>query len=93
MINVTFKNRFHFLIKKENILGIKFPDNNVLASTDEIKVRYYNLERPLKLSNMEHYKIKIVFEDSDGLKQVETTLWRVTDKLVILKQWVLIPIQ
>ncbi|HLC83124.1 MAG TPA: hypothetical protein VJI69_04775 [Bacteroidia bacterium] len=80
------------LIEKENISGLKFPDTDVLTSKDEIKMRFSNLERALKLGNLEHNKIKIVFEDSGGLKQVNTTVWGVTDKRVILKQGVVIPI-
>lgn len=91
MINATYSNR-PVSIEKENIQGLKFPANDVLASSDEIKIRYSNLERALKLGNLEHNKIKIVFEDADGLKQVETTVWGVTDKRVILKHGVLIPI-
>lgn len=91
MINTTNINS-PISVEKESIVGLKFPDNDVLSSTDEIKIRYSNLERALKLGNLEHNKIKIVFEDSDGVKQVETTVWGVTDKRVILKQGVLIPI-
>ncbi len=80
------------LIEKENISGLKFPENDVLNSAEEIKNRYSNLERALKLGNLEHNKIKITFEDSEGLKQVNTTVWGVTDKRVILKQGVVIPI-
>lgn len=80
------------LIEKENIRGLKFPENDVLSSKDEIKIRNADLERAMKLGNLEHNKIKIVFEDSEGVKQVETTVWGVTDKRVILKQGILIPI-
>jgi hypothetical protein len=79
-------------IDKENISGLKFPDQDVLSSKDEIRARLLNLERALKLGNLEHNKIKIVFEDSDGIKMVNTTVWGVTDKRVILKQGVVIPI-
>ncbi len=79
-------------IEKENITGLKFPETDVLTSKDDIKIRNANLERALKLGNLEHNKIKIVFEDTEGLKQVETTVWGVTDKRVILKQGVVIPI-
>ena len=79
-------------IEKEKISGLKFPINDVLVTKDEIKMRTANLERAMKLGNIEHSKMKIVFEDSDGMKQVETTIWGVTDKRVILKQGVLIPI-
>lgn len=79
-------------IEKENISGLKFPDADVLNSAEEIKNRFSNLERALKLGNLEHNKIKIIFEDSEGVKQVNTTVWGVTDKRVILKQGVVIPI-
>lgn len=81
------------LIEKENISELKFPDMDVLTSKDEVKMRFTNLERALKLGNLEHNKIKIIFEDSEGIKQVNTTVWGVTDKRVILKQGVVIPIQ
>ena len=79
-------------VEKENINGLKFPETEVLLSADHKKMRMANLERALTLGNLEHNKIKIVFEDSEGLKQVETTVWGVTDKRVILKQGVVIPI-
>ena len=80
------------LIEKENIRGLKFPDGDVLSAIDDIKIRASDLERALKLGNIEHNKIKIVFEDDEGPKHVETTVWGVTDSRVILKQGVLIPI-
>ena len=79
-------------VQKEMISGFRFPDKEVLTSKDDMKIRLGDLERALKLGNLEHNKIKIVFEDTDGIKQVETTVWRVTDKRVILKQGIMIPI-
>lgn len=80
------------LIEKENIAGLKFPEEDVLISKDDIKIRSANLERAMKLGNLEHNKIKIIFEDTSGLKEVITTVWGVTDKRVILKQGIVIPI-
>ncbi len=79
-------------VEKEMISELKFPENEVLSSADAIKIRTASLERAMKLGNLEHNKIKIIFEDSEGVKQVETTVWGVTDKRVILKQGVVIPI-
>jgi uncharacterized protein (UPF0248 family) len=80
------------IIEKESVAGLKFPEDDVLTVKDDIKIRNSNLERAMKLGNLEHGKIKIIFEDSTGLKQVETTVWGVTDKRVILKQGLVIPI-
>ncbi len=41
---------------------------------------------------MERSKTRIYFEDNDPRKVVETTVWAVTDKSVILKRGVGIPI-
>ena len=35
-------------------------------------------------------KVKIIFEDVDGLKKVETTIWGFTDKNVIFKRTTII---
>ncbi|OFY87166.1 MAG: hypothetical protein A3F72_16825 [Bacteroidetes bacterium RIFCSPLOWO2_12_FULL_35_15] len=80
------------LISKEEISGLHFPNHEVLSCKDAILLRHTNLENALKLGNIENHKIKIIFQDNQGLKQVETTIWGVTDKRVILKQGVLIPI-
>lgn len=79
-------------IEKENISDLKFPETEVLKSKEDILTRARNLERALKLGNLQHSKIKIVFEDTQGIKQVDTTIWGVTDKRIILKRGVLIPI-
>lgn len=79
-------------IEKEKIDSLKFPKNDVLTDTKLIKERESELNKALTLGNLEHTKIKIYFEDDLSKKLVETTVWGVTDKRVILKQGVVIPI-
>lgn len=81
------------VIEKEKIENLKFPSSEVLTDAEKIKERKTDLERALALGNLEHTKIKIFFEDDQSRKVVETTVWGVTDKRVILKQGVVIPIQ
>lgn len=80
------------LIEKEQVEDLKFPDLEVLSSPDEIFKRKQDLERALSLGNNEQIKIRIYFEDNSSAKYVETTVWGVTDKRVILKQGMVIPI-
>jgi hypothetical protein len=80
------------LIEKESVSGLHFPDQEVLNSAEAIKERQAELTRALSLGNLEHLKIKIYFEDSVSLKIVDTTVWGLTDKRIILKQGVVIPI-
>ncbi len=79
-------------IEKEMISGLKFPDKEVLLESEKIKERLSELNRALSLGNLEKAKIKIFFEDDTSHKMVETTVWGITDKRVILKQGVVIPI-
>jgi hypothetical protein len=79
-------------IEKENISSLKFPNNEVLVDAEKRNDRMSDLNRALSLGNLEQTKIKIYFEDEHSFKVVETTVWGVTDKRVILKQGVVIPI-
>lgn len=79
-------------IDKEAISGLHFPDEEVLHDKDSIKLREADLQRALSLGNLEYQKIKIYFEDNESAKVVDTTVWGLTDKRVILKQGVVIPI-
>ncbi|MFM9987983.1 hypothetical protein [Flavobacterium sp.] len=80
------------IIEKELIDQLHFPVADVLDDKEEINQRNLDLDRALSLGNLEHSKIKIYFEDDQSKKVVETTIWGVTDKRVILKQGVVIPI-
>ncbi len=80
-------------IEKEDIPTLKFPDKEVLMDNELIKERAAELNRALLLGNLEHIKIKIYFEDDNARKVVETTVWGVTDKRVILKKDIVIPIK
>ena len=80
------------IIEKEDIASLKFPATDVLDDDNEIKTRMSEINRALSLGNLEHSKIKIFFEDNESKKIVNTTVWAVTDKNVILKQGVMIPI-
>ena len=82
----------HQVIDKEAITGLHFPDAEVLTDKEEIKQRAADLQRCLSLGNLEHSKIKIYFEDDTSSKVVDTTVWGLTDKRVILKQGIVIPI-
>jgi len=80
------------IISKESIAELVFPANEVLTNKEAIENRLLELERATTLGNVEHNKIKIIFEDDKGYKQVETTIWATTDKRIVLKGGVALPI-
>ncbi|MHA7060130.1 hypothetical protein ACWGOQ_0023080 [Aquimarina sp. M1] len=80
-------------IEKENIKFLTFPKEDVLNKRKDQIDRILELQRALSLGNLERQKVKIVFVDNKGFKKVETTIWGITDKEVILKQATIIPLE
>ena len=80
-------------IEKETISEMSFPNEDVLSNADERRQRRNELDRALILGNVDHSKVKIIFSDMTGMKQVETTIWAVTEERIILKSGMVIPIR
>ena len=81
-----------YVIEKDNVAGLHFPTEEVLESPEEIKQRSTDAQRGMLLGNNDKGKVKILFIDDEGVKQVETTIWAVTDTRVILKTGMGIPL-
>ncbi|MFT5336197.1 MAG: hypothetical protein ACJAY8_000538 [Sphingobacteriales bacterium] len=79
-------------IEKEEIVDCHFPSEEVLISVDQKKARTDALKKGETLGNLEHLKIKIIFEDDQSFKKVVTTIWAVGDTSIVLKKGVVIPI-
>lgn len=80
------------IIEKEAVANLKFPHEEVLTDPKARKLRSAELERGTTLGNIDHYKIKIIFEDDTSIKQVETTIWANGEENIVLKQGVTIPV-
>lgn len=80
------------VVEKEQIQFLKFPKEDVLDRESDQINRSLELKRALTLGNLEREKVKIYFVDNSGLKKVETTVWGITDKAVILKKSTIIPL-
>lgn len=87
------KSKIEFeMIEKEKIADLKFPAEDVLHSEEDRKQRWTDLERATTLGNLDKIKFKIYFADDKSHKYTETTIWGLTDKRVILKQGIMIPV-
>ncbi|MDF1672674.1 MAG: hypothetical protein P1U41_04175 [Vicingaceae bacterium] len=80
-------------VAKENISQLTFPKSDVLLDELKKKERQKRVERAMTLGNTRKSKVRIVFEDIEGVKTVETTIWGVTDNNIILKKTTVIPIR
>lgn len=90
---MTTTNATAKLIDKENVGDLSFPKEDVLSTTEERRKRRIELDRALILGNVDHSKVRIYFSDNEGYKQVETTIWAVTEERIILKSGMVIPIK
>jgi len=81
------------LVEKEDIAGFHFPLEEVSKSDKETGLLENELNRAISLGNLEHFKVKIYFEDDRKKKVVHTTIWAVTDNSIVLKQNIVIPIR
>ena len=79
-------------IEKELLDTLNFPQEEVLMDTEQINHRKYEAQRATKLGNSFNDKVKIIFEDAEGLKMVETTVWGVTENYLMLKRGMAIPL-
>jgi len=82
------------IIQKEDVSQLKFSKIDTLINNPQKKaLRCHYLHRASKLGNLLKTKVKIHFKDSFNKPMiVNTTIWAVTPKFVILKQGVTIPI-
>ncbi len=79
-------------VEKENIGTLHFPKTEVLVNDEEKKRRLHDLENATSLGNLEHNKIRIVFEDDIGIKYTETTVWATTEENIVLKSGITLPL-
>nr|WP_298999002.1 hypothetical protein [uncultured Allomuricauda sp.] len=86
------KNTKITVVDKENVPNLNFPKSDVLHKKQDQNRRCTSLFKAMRLGNLERHKVKILFKDDEGMKQVETTIWGVTNKRVILKKAINLPI-
>ena len=80
------------IVDKKIISELHFPNKEVLASETDIQQRKRDIERAILLGNNYKTKVKIIFADDEGVKQIKTTIWGVTDKRILLNKALVIPI-
>ena len=77
------------LIEKELIPELKFKNEYKAFQTPELKRK---LVEATRLGNSYKGKMRIEFEDDEGLKAVETTIWATGAKFICLKGGLWLPI-
>jgi len=80
-------------IEKEEVDNLIFPSKPIkLRTNEEQRSLVEKLMKAEKLGNLFKNKIEIVFQDEEGLKEVNTTIWAVGREHILLKKGVFIPV-
>jgi hypothetical protein len=83
----------HTTIPKERIPSLNFPHQPVAISDEQRKEIFWRMEQATRLGNGEHGKCRILFQDDEGLKAVETTIWAFDPQNIVLKYGMTIPVE
>ena len=76
-------------IEKEEVSKMTFHKEMDVEQHEELRQQ---LEQATRLGNGYHSKVSIYFQDDEGPKRVETTIWATGAKYICLKGGVWIPI-
>lgn len=79
-------------VEKEQLASLEFYPEEVLSTDLERQERSRNLYLGMVLGNAYKSKVKIVFKSLSGLNLVDTTIWAATDKNIVLKGGMLLPV-
>jgi hypothetical protein len=77
------------LVEKETIPTLSFKDKSRVKQHPDLRKQ---IDKATILGNTHRRKVFIVFEDDDGAKRVNTTIWASGTKFVCLKGGIWIPI-
>ena len=80
------------IIPKERIALLRFPRQPLSMSDSDRQQLRTMLHQATRLGNGEHGKCRIVFEDDEGRKAVETTVWTYDQENIVLKYGMSIPL-
>ncbi len=76
-------------IAKEEIASLSFTaSSTVHADAKELRRK---VELATRMGNIDHVKVRILFQDDHGPKFTETTIWAASPKHIVLKGGVTIP--
>lgn len=81
-----------FRIEKTDIKKLKPLERDHLKTDTEKKLRFEKLKKAMVLGKNYKSQCTIVFEATDGMKHVETTIWMTDEMYIVLKGGIVLPI-
>ena len=79
------------LVDKKINRILEFPKINILEHQIEQVNEFIRQRKVFFSRNLNREKIEVFFTDDTGLKKVETSIWTVCEKAIILKNTTVVP--
>jgi hypothetical protein len=79
-------------VEKEELKNFEPAKKTHVLTAEQRMQRLDNLKKAMVLGNSYKSKCSIVFEDAEGLKNVETTIWMANELHIVLKGGIVLPI-
>jgi hypothetical protein len=79
-------------IEKQDLLEVIFKNEEKMYIQGEIKTRDQKLYMAMLMGNNHYDNVRIVFNTEDGEREIMSRIWARTDKFVVLKGGMFIPI-
>lgn len=80
-------------INKEDIGTVSFSAENYSGRKESQAELISRLKAATSLGNLEHGKVRIKFQTTQGLCEVHTTIWHSDDEHIVLKGGTSIPVR
>lgn len=81
-------------IDKMEVKNLKFKKEDVLLTSEGKEDRWRELNKGMALGNLHKETTRMVFETENGeMYETEASIWAVTEKNVLLKNGIFIPIR
>jgi hypothetical protein len=79
-------------IEKQDLLKVIFKNENTMYIQEQVKSRDQKLYMAMLMGNHNYDNVRIVFNTEDGERELVSRIWARTDKFVVLKGGMFIPI-
>jgi len=79
-------------IEQQDLLKVTFKNDKTMYIQEAVKTKNQKLYMAMLMGNHYYDNVRILFNTEDGEREIVTRIWARTDKFVVLKGGMFIPI-
>ena len=80
-------------IEHQDLLTTTFKNQGTMYAQEQLQSRHQKLYMAMLLGNHFHNNVRIIFNTEDGIRETISRVWATTDRHVVLKGGMFIPIK